>query len=445
MKYSCLIFLFAFMVFSSSAQQTVTLSDAVDWALKNNLQVKQAAFQSALSEQDVKQAKMDLYPSLEGNVGGNVRRGLFFDQTAGTLLLRQNVTTADAGLTANTVLFGGLRRINQIKANKMQLEADRSNLDKVKNDLVLDVVTKYLEALTNLDITTASKQQLELSQEQLDVEDANFSVGNKTLADIAQAKSQVATDELNATTAENAYQLSILDLKQLMEMNPETDIVLEKPTLPDVEKLVAEQKASEVYGEAVKSYPDIKQAEFRTAVARKNIDIAKGGYYPELSLIAGANTSYSSAARDFGGQIISFTDQLDRNSMQFVGVSLRIPIFTNLTTRISVKKAQISYQNSLNDEMLAKNNLNKIINQAVLDLKAAERKYYSTGTVFESSREAFEVIRQRYEVGLANAVEQSTSQTNMNKAEFDYIQARYDLIFRSKVIDFYLGRSIEFN
>lgn len=431
---------------SSQAQQKVGLQEAVKWALENNLQVKQAAFQESLSEQTLRQSKMDLYPTVNGSINGNLRRGLFFDQTAGALLLRQNVNTADASVFANALIFSGFQRLNQIRANKYQLLADKTNLERVKNDLVLTAVTTYLEALTNLDLFTASKQQLELSQQQLEVEEASFEVGNRTVADLSQARSQMATDDLSVTSAENAYQLSILDLKQLMEMDPATEIVLVKPELPDVEDLVTSYKAEGVFQEAIKSYPDIKQAEFDTDVALKNIAVARGGYYPQLSLTAGMNTSYSSAARDFEtARFISFGNQLDRNTLQFVGFTLNIPVFNGFTTRINVKRAQITFQNTQTAEQLAKNNLNKVINQAVLDLRSAERRYYSTESAFESAKDAFDVIKQRYEVGLANAIEQSTAQTTMNRAEFEFIQARYDLIFRSKVIDFYLGREMSFN
>src|SRR5690606_13105790 len=123
----------------------------------------------------------------------------------------------------------------------------------------------------------------------------------------------------------------------------------------------------------------------------------------------------------------------------------RIPIFNRFQTRTSVNKAKINYQYALTSEQLAKNNLNKIIAQAVLDLRAAKTRYYSTETAFTSAKDAFEVISQRYDVGLANSVELFTAQTNMNRAEFDHIQARYDILFRSKVIDFYLGNEINFD
>jgi len=454
MKYSIFTFFLVGIFFlgtnKSFAQQTIGLRAAVDSALKNNLQVKQAMFQGELSEQDVLQAKMNLFPSISGSVSGQRNWGLIFDQTAGSLF-NTAVTSAGAGVNAQVVLFGGFQKINQISMNKYQLLSNQSNIEKVKNDLILSVVTKYLEALTNKDLLTAAQQQVELSKQQLEAQQYSYDVGNTALADLSQAKSQLATDELNMTTAQNAYDLSILDLKQLMEMNPIEQIVLEKPPLPNVNELTSSYVAEDIFQEAIKRYPDIKVAEYNSLVAKKNIDISRGGFYPQLSIGAGYNTNYSSQA----GRVISvdpyvvmplsFGRQLDENRSQNVFASLSIPIFDNYRRNITYRKAKISYESALNDERIAKNNLNKIINQAVLDLRAAEKKYYSNEVAFKSASDAFDVIKQRYEVGLANAVELSTQQTAMNRAEFDFIQARYDFIFKSKVIDFYLGRPITFN
>jgi len=435
-----------------AAQKMVPIKVAVYQALENNLQVKQAIFQAALAEEDLKQAKSQFYPTLNAQVGGSMRFGRYFDQTTGQLV--PSVNTANGGISTDIPIFQGFQRINQILANKNQLAADQTNVEKVKNDLVLSVATTYLEALTNEDLLTAAEQQLKLSQRQLEVAEANYEVGNNTLADLSQAKSQVATDELNVTSAENAFDLSMLNLKQLMEMDPGADILLEKPEIELVENAMVAYDAAEIFNHAVDVQPDIQTAELSTAVAKNNIDIAKGAYYPTLGFGAGYSTSVSSVASqpiafDAEGRPIeygrvSFRDQLKNNESPYIGLTLNIPIFNRFQTRISVNKAKINYQYALTNEQLAKNNLNKIINQAVLDLRSSARRYSSTETAFESAKDAFEVINQRYEVGLANSVELFTAQTTMNRAEFDHIQARYELLFRSKVIDFYLGNEINF-
>jgi len=436
---------------TGAAQKLVPIRVAVYHALDNNLQVKQARFQEALSEQDLKQARSQFYPSLNGQLGGNMRFGRYFDQTTGQLV--PSVNTANGAISTDVMIFQGFQRVNQILANKNQLAADQSNVEKVKNDLVLSVVTTYLEALTNQDLFTAAEQQLKLSQRQLEVAEANYEVGNNTLADLSQAKSQVATDELNVTSAQNAFELSMLNLKQLMEMDPAEDIMLEKPDIGSVEEIPVAYSASDVFRQALDVQPDIRAAAFSTRMAENQIAIAKGAFYPTLGFGAGYGTSVSSvASRPIGidnegnpiYERIPFREQLSINESPYIGLSLNIPIFNRFQTKVNVNKATINYQNALTNEQLTRNNLNKVINQAVLDLRSAQKRYYSTETAFASAKDAFEVIRQRYEVGLANSVELFTAQTTMNRAEFDSIQAKYDLLFRSKVIDFYLGNEITF-
>ncbi|MFC3196896.1 TolC family protein [Parapedobacter deserti] len=435
-----------------AAQRLIPVREAIHYALENNLQVKQAQFQAALSEEDLKQARSQYYPTLNAQFGGSMRFGRYFDQTTGQLV--PSVNTANGGVSTDIPIFQGFQRINQILANKNQLAAEQSNIEKVKNDLVLSVVTTYLEALTNQDLLTAAEMQLKLSQQQLEFAEANYEVGNNTLADLSQARSQVATDELNVTSAENAFELSMLNLKQLMEMNPAEEIVLEKPDIESIENVAVAYNPTAVYTEALKVQPDIRAAAFSSEAAKNNIAIARGAYYPTLGFGAGYSTSVSSVAsqpiafdpegRPIEYGRVSFAQQLRNNESPYIGLSLNIPIFNRFQTKINVNRAKINYQNVLTNEQLVKNNLNKIINQAILDLRSAEKRYASTETAFSSARDAFEVINQRYEVGLANSVELFTAQTTMNRSEFDHIQAKYDLLFRSKVIDFYLGNEITF-
>lgn len=440
-----LLFVFAFAPEQGFAQRAITLQEALQFALENNLQVQQAAVQTSLSEQDVRQAKMNFFPTLNGSLGNDYIWGSNFDQLTGKL----NSTSSHSysgSVSSQISLFQGFQKINQVSVNKYLLLADQSNFEKVKNDLTLAVVTTYLEAITNRDLASASNLQLALSKQQLEVEEINFEVGNRTLADLAQAKSQVAVDESNVIASENAFELSKLNLKQLMEMDPAIDITLEVPTLPEVSSLVSTQGAAEIYAYAVENFPEIQMEKHNVQAARKSIDLAKGAYYPTFSLNASIRTGYTSTFIDpqTNARMI-FKDQLKTNRSEFVGLSLSIPIFNNFRTRINVKKASLNLENALISEQRAKNDLNKVISQAVQDLRAAGKNYYSSELVFQSMQEAFNVIKQRYDVGLANSMELSTSQTNMNKAEFDYITAKYNLIFRSKVIDFYLGKSIFLN
>ena len=439
-KYHIFLFVLSTVIsVNIQAQEKITLKRATELVVENNLQVKQAEFSEAISDENLRQSKYSLLPTLNANTSLNFNFGRSIDPLTNQFV-NQAITSNNGNISSNTPLFGGFQRINIIAQNKLQLDVDKSFTQKVKNDLVLAVVTNYLTVLNSQDLLTAARQQSDISRQQLDIEQKFFDVGNRTLADLAQSKSQVATAELNVTNAQNQVDLAFLNLAQLLERDPAVPFEVEKPAVNDVATVNTAYSAAEVYKSASLNFPDIKLAELRKLVLEKEIDIAKSGYYPSLNLQTGMGTRYSNGS--FGNT--SFATQIQDNFNQFIGFGLNIPLFNGYAARSAVRRAKIGLQNGEVNEQLAKNNLNKVINQAVYDLRAAEKRYYSAQIAFESSREAFNVIEQRYAVGLVNSLDFNLAQTNLNKAQFDQIQARYDLIFRSKVIDYYLGNPITF-
>lgn len=447
-KLSSCIFLLLFVLCSSLtvAYAQISLEQAIKTTLERNLQVRQAQFGYDLTEQTLYQSKSELYPNLSFGASNSYNYGLTFDQTSGQLI-RGNDWTSNAGaqFSSSVAVFQGFQKVNQIKANKIQLMIDESEVEKVKNDLILSVVTNYLEAITNGELSEAAKQQAQLSREQLRQDSIQFSVGNKTIADIAQSENQVATDELSIMTSENAYELSLLNLKQLMEMSPDTVFALEKPNIAEIMAEYAILSFDDVFQKALVTQPAIGQAGQTKALAQKNIDIAKGAYYPTLSLSAGYGTNYSSQALSpTTFERMRFFEQFDENKSFRGTISLEVPIFNNNRTKVAINKAKIGYLQAQNDEAITRRNLEKTIAQAILDLKSANRQYFASQVAFNSSRVAFEAIKERYDVGMANSIEMFTAQTNRNRAEFDMIRRKYEMVFRGKVIDYYIGNQITF-
>lgn len=457
--------------FTSSAQEVITIQQAIDKTLSNNLQVKQAQFSAALSDESFKQSKNALLPTLNASISGNRNFGRSIDPSTNQFISQQ-FNSANGSLSTSVDLFAGGQKINQIKQNKLLLQADKTNVEKIKNDLILQVVTSYMQILFNKDLLKAAQQQLDVAKQTANQQQQLLDVGNKTLADVSQAKSQVAVSELEVTNAQNNLAISYLTLNQLMELPSDNKFEVQVPLVDAIAIAKNSYSAPEVVSIAMNVFPDIKLASIRTQAAEKAIDVARGTYYPRLSVGGGLGSNYSSGrqfvesivpngVRQVGtvqgtNQIVvtdaflttyanqKFSSQIQDNFNQFVGVNLSIPIFNGFQARSNVRRAKINYQNAQVDEQLSKNNLNKVIFQAVADLRAAESRYESTTNAFAAQKDAFFVIEQRYNVGLANSVEFSTAQTNRNKAEIDMIQAKYDLLFKSKVIDYYLGKQIAF-
>jgi outer membrane protein len=427
----------------AGAQEAITLPQAIDRMLKNNLNIKQGALNVATADVNLRQSRAALLPSL--NASSSTSGGFGRSRIENSYEVVTNKTITSSGNIGTSVdIFGGFAKINQIRQNKILLEADNSNLDKIKNDLVLNVVISYMDVVYNEDLLRASRDQLLVAEQTLKRENALLDAGNKTIADVSQAKAQVATAELNVTNAQNDLTISYLTLAQLMEMGADVDsFKVVAPTVAEIEFAQTNYSVNEVYGTALKNYPDIRLATLNTLAAEKGIAIARGSLFPTISFNAGMNSNYVyvfDTPRPQG----SFFDQINENFSQYIGLSLQIPIFNGLAARSNVKRAKIDYEGYKIQEQLTKNNLNKVIAQAVTDLKAARSRYASTQNTYSAQKDAFNVIEQRYNVGLVNSLDYNTAITNRNRAEIDFIQAKYDLVFRAKVIDYYLGKQITF-
>jgi len=461
----------AFSFTTVNAQQVISLQKAIDLAMANNLSIKQSQITTAIATEDYKQAKYNQLPSLSVNPQGSYNFGRSPNLTTYSYT-SQSFLYVNGQASLSLTLFQGGQLRNQILQNRITLDVDQTTTAKVKNDLLLNVVTDYLTILTDQDLVVAAKQQIDLAKITLDRAQKNFDQGNATRADLAQAQAQVSTAEFNLTTAQNQVDLAILILKQYMEMDPNTDITVEKPDISKLADVKTIYDASEVIKTAISVNPDIKLAELQQQGYAQAIKVAKGNYYPTISLFGGLGSNYSSISQNLIGtstvqtQIGTVNDanntpvtgefqspvyaskypfgsQLSNNLNESFGISMQIPIFNRFTARTSVRKAKLNYEYAQVSTQLAKNTLSKTIIQAVLDLQAAVKNYQSASHTYESSKEALNVTKQRYDAGFVNTLDYNTAVTNYNKAQNDMINAQYSMIFRSKVIDYYLGNKIE--
>ncbi|HEX3384153.1 MAG TPA: TolC family protein, partial [Mucilaginibacter sp.] len=359
---------------------------------------------------------------------------------------------------------------SQILQNKLLLDADKSSTQKAKNDLVLNVATDYLSILTNQDLVKAAKQQLDVAQISLDRTQKSFDAQAQTLADLSQAKAGVSTAQLNLTTAQSQLDISILTLKQYMEMDPNTDIKVEIPDISKITDVKTVYDANEVIKTALVVNPDVQVEELLEKGYAEAIKVARANYYPTVSLFGGVGSNYSSISQNVIGSTTiqqqvgtvqgtntpvfgqfqspvfaskyPFFTQFGNNLNQAVGVSLSIPIFNKFQARTGLRKAKLNYENAQVTTQLAKNTLSKTIYQAIEDLQAAVKRYASTQQTYAADKDALDAMQQRFNIGLANPLDYNTTLTNYEKAQNDMIEAKYEVVFRSKVIDYYLGNKI---
>lgn len=418
------------------AQEAWSLQKCIEYAIEHNLSIKQQEASRNQSEVELNTAQWSRLPNLNGNVGQsfNFGRALQADNTYGN----RNTANTNFSLGTNIPLFTGLQIPNSIALAKLNLKAATEDLKKAKEDISIQVASYYLQALFNEELSKVAQNQVKLSQEQLDRKVAFFKNGKASEAEVYEAKSRLAQDEMSAVQADNNYRLALLDLSQLLELpTPEGFTIAEPPT---VEMNVQLSLPDEVYSQAMTNKPSIKAAQYRLEGAEKSIRIAQSGYYPQLSFGAGLSTNYYNMS---GIETASFSSQWHQNFNKYLQFSLSIPLFNRFATRNRVKSARIQ-KNALQWRLEeSKKTLYKEIQQAYYNALAAEAKYRSSQSASEASEASFKLMSEKYANGKATATEYNEVRTLWMKALSDHIQARYDYIFRSKILDFYKGEPLK--
>lgn len=419
-------------VFHFQAQERWDLQRCINHAIEHNLSIKQKEAARNQSEVELNTAQWSRVPNLNGNVGQsfNFGRALQADNTYGN----RNTRNTNFSLGTNIPLFTGMQIPNSIALSKLNLKAATEDLEKAKEDISIQVASYFLQVLFNEELVKVARNQIALSQEQLDKKVAFFKNGKASEAEVLEAKSRLAQDQLSVVQAENNHQLALLDLSQILELpSPENFQI----SVPDIDHVSTNLSLpEEIYAQAMMNKPAIKAAQYRLQGAEKNIKIAQSAYYPQLSFGAGIGTNYYHLS---GIENASFGTQWDQNMNKYLQFSLSIPIFNRFQTRNRVKSARIQHTALSWQLEESKKALYKEIQQAYYNALAAESKYKSSQSASESAEASFKLMSEKYANGKASATEYNEIRTAWMRALSDGIQAKYEFVYRSKILDFYKG------
>ncbi len=419
---------------ASKAQEVWTLDKCIEHAIENNISIRRQQNTIERDEISLNTAKMNVLPDLSANVrqGWDFGRGLTMENT----YVNKNTSNTSFSLSTSVTLFSGLQKYNTIQARKLDLEAATADLDKAKEDLSINVTSSYLQVLYSNELLNVAKRQLELSKAMLNQKEQMAKNGKASESDVAEAKSRVAQDQLSVIQSENEYKLALLDLSQLLELDSPEQFAIEAPDT--TAQLMAIPTVETVYADALNYKAIIKGDNARIEGAEKNVSIAKGGYCPSLYLNAGVSTGYYKTK---GFNNASFSDQLNEHIDKQISLSLNIPIFNRFSTRNEVRSARnqvVGMQLQLDADKKA---LYKEVQQAYYNAIAAESKYGSSLTAEESAELSFRLMNKKYNNGKATQTEYNQSRTEWMKAVADRIQAKYEYIFRAKILEFYRGQA----
>lgn len=421
------------MAFTVKAQQPWTLQQCIDYAMEHNVNILQSQLQQQNADYQLKMSQNAWLPS----VNASASEGFGFGQSPSYtgVYVSDNSSSASVGLSVSVPLFQGLNLYNTNKANQLNLQATTQDLEAAKRELRLAIMAYYMEVIYCKELKGVAEKQLELSQSQHQRTQELFEVGRLPESNVYESAAQVASDKASLTEAQNNLMLRLLDLAQALEIDntEDFDVVAPESFISDELPLTSPQNTIQ---HALNHQPEILAAQLRLQQAHYDLKAAKSAWYPSLSFYGGYSNGYYHYFTNDNANI-PFSQQLKTNGRTQLGLSLNIPIFNSMQTKYRVKMTELGIENQqLNIENTSKQ-LKKEIQQAYYNAVAAKEKYVAAENSLKSSQLAYEYAQAGFEAGKTTLMELNESKNRLYKAESSLLQAKYEYLYRCKVMAFY--------
>lgn len=472
---SCISFLFFIMFFTNvttlQAQEVWGLEKCINYAIEKSLQVEGSLISLKSSEIDATTARHGRYPNLSANTNVGWNFGRTIDPTRNEFIT-ETFFNNGFGLNSNVMLYNGNRINNNISQTQINNKAALKELEQVRRDIALNVATLYLNILFAKENLQNAQNQLAQTNDQLSLLNKQISVGNRPENDRLDLEAQIAANEQSIIESQNNLTINLLNLKQLLRLDPDFKLDVTAPrnlafdTDPDILTF------AEVYASALNNQAGIAASELRLKSAALGVKIAQSELLPSISAGGSARTNYSNKGvtvngfnqeiinQDiiFNGQTatIGFTqqvpilaktpyfDQVTDNLSYGVGISMNIPIYSNNLSRAGVQRAKLNTQQADLNYVQLKESLKITVGQALADAKAAKSRYQASTKTLQAQTNLYNNAVKRFDIGNLNAFELTRLKTQMETSTVNQLIAKYDYLFRTKVLDFYLGRAIKF-
>lgn len=462
--------------FSARAQEATgtlwTLEDCIKHAWTNNIQVKQQQLSNQLSKYQYNQSITSMLPNINGNVTHVYNYGQTLDMYTNQFASNQ-VQSNNFALSSNVVVFSGLQLLNTMKQKKLDFLASTYDLEQMKNDIALTIATYYLQVLYNMELLDVALGQVDITKQQVDRTRKLVNAGTLAKGSLLTLEAQQSAEELSVVNARNQLDLSLLSLAQMLDLPSTEGFSIVKPALmmPDASALLV--NPTEIYKTSLGMQPGIRSAEIKVKSAQKGLSIAYGSLSPSLSLNGSWGTGYSGASKEITDMTLGepvqigytattldpvygptfdytyrtkpFGDQIKANENKSVGLYLSIPIFNRWQVQTGISSAKVQVQMAELNLQNTQNNLNKTIQQAHADAVAALNRYKASEKSVTAYEEAFKYTQQKYDVGLLNSIDYNDAKNKLAKSRSDLLQAKYEYVFRLKVLDFYQGKPLNMN
>jgi outer membrane protein len=447
---------------------TFSLKQCIEYAWMNNLDVRQYILNSESSNIDLKQSKSSILPSLSASAGQNYQFGRSIDRFTNQFS-NQTIRSNNFSLNASLLLFGGFQTQNNIKRASATQKAAQENIYTIKNQIALNVANAFLQAIQSEENIKNLNFQVETTKQRVIKAQKMVDAGTADLSNLLTLKAQLANEQYNVVTAINAKNASILNLKTLLQMGNDQELNLSMPVV-SMDIISNSFSVNELYQIAVENMPQIKSAILQNEAAKYQTRAAQGSMFPTISLFGSLSTVYSQSAQIYsnptiiGSQIIGYTQtnndavvqpifsyqistkafnkQISDNLGQGAGISLSWNIFNAFQVQNQIQKSKINEALSDLNLLKVKNTLLNEINSAMNSYNAAKAKYDAAMNSVEAQKMSFDYIQKRFDAGVTNSYDFIQSKNNLLQSQSNEIQARYELVFRGLILEFYKGNPI---
>lgn len=437
-----------------SQEKLWTLQECIRYAIDNNIQIKQQVLQTMYQENTLEQSKLNLLPTINGQASHNYSFNRTLDQTT-YQYVDQNGQSNQFYIGGSLNLFNGLQNYNTIRKNKYQLLSSELDLQSIKDNISLNIALAYLQILLNNELVTATDNQLRITRQQIEKTKKMFDAGSIAKGNLLQIEAQAASEELQLINLKNQLDISYLTITQMLELeSPEGFRIVAPEISIDTNTVVITGEVNEIFLQAQGLRPEIKSAELNLNASELDLKIAQGGRSPRLSMSHSVSTMYSNIREKIlsidplTGPVYGeypFSEQFNDNLNYGIGFTLNIPILNGWQVNKNIANSKINidnYRYALEGE---KKKLYKNIQQAYADAVAALKKYSASMKAVASMEESFRYTEQKFDVGMVTPIDYNAAKTQLLNAQSDMSQAKYEFIFKTKVLDFYKGLPLNLN
>ena len=429
----CFLISVTIPVFAQKKPEKWDLATCINYALVNNIQIQKSKINLEQSNVNVKLAKAQLYPNLSASVGQNFINRPFLladDEQA-------NTYRGNYGVSSSMTLFNGGILVRNIRQQKLQEEVSNYAILAAEKNIEMAILQVYMQILYATEAINVNKETVKTSQYQRDRGEALLQAGSISKVELAQLEAQLSSNKYLLVSAENTLSLAKLQLRQLLELKLEDEIDIVIPQIKEQEILKPLPDLVSIYQVSLNVMPQLKSSRLNTDITKIGTEIAKGGYYPKVSLTASAGTSH------FSESFLSFGDQLRDNFNDGVGVTVNIPIFTNRGNKSAVESARLNERTAKLNLQEAEKNLLAELETVYQDALSAQSQYISASENVRALQISYNLFEQQFNLGMRNTLDMLTEKNNLLVALQNQLQAKYMSIMNAQLLNLYQDLPIE--